>query len=49
MNTATRPEHRRWILSGLIGLGLGRWTSFATTSRKRAMRSAKLWFAWMCY
>jgi acetyl esterase/lipase len=23
MNTATRPERRRWILPGLIGLGLG--------------------------
>ena len=23
MNTATRPEHRRWLLPGFIGLGLG--------------------------
>jgi hypothetical protein len=23
MNTATRPDHRRWIRPGLIGLGLG--------------------------
>ena len=23
MNTARRPEHRRWMLPGLIGLGLG--------------------------